>query len=258
MNSSTTAVPNNPASGSSGTQASSRSWARWWRSARWPVILLGFLATCICGLVYYFNTLVMGSEINSHNWEVRQFSYRRDPFTHKQLSGITYQAAFSTLPCWKSQNDVISVPDPAIKGHLTSQLTQPVRWDLVRMNDQYNTIGRGSILLRLVNAYGVSSKHFWIDWTNNEPIKAARLWPAAQQLVCLDLYARLPDLFDQAAVEKDDTKFEQAVAGIMQAALLEHSQLRVQAGDKVLAREVAKLGLTYGEHSELQSMVEQQ
>jgi len=200
----------------------------------------------------------MGTEINSHNWEVRQFSYSRDPFTHKQLSGITYQAAFSSLPCWKSQKDVISVPDPAIKGHLTAQLTQPVRWDLVRMNDQYNTMGRGSILLRLVNAKGVNSKIFWIDWTNNEAIKAAILWPAAQQLVSLDLYARLPDLFDQAAVEKDDTQFQQAVAGIMQAALLELSQLRAQAGDNGLAREVAKLGLTYGDHSELQAMVEQE
>lgn len=199
----------------------------------------------------------MGTEINSHNWEVRQFSYRRDPFTHKQLSGITYQAALSSLPCWISQKDLISVPDPVIKGHLTSQLTQPVRWDLIRMNDQYNTIGRGSILLRLVNTYGVNSKIFWIDWTNNEPIKAAVLWPAAQQLVSLDLYARLPDLFDQAAVEKDDTLFQQAVAGIMQAALLELSQLRAQLGDEDFARDVAKLGLTYGDHSELQAMVEQ-
>jgi hypothetical protein len=141
---------------------------------------------------------------------------------------------------------------------LTAQLPQPQRWDLVRLNDQTNTLGRGSILIRLVNAFGAGSKHYWIDWTNNEPIKAAVLWPAAQQLVSLDLYAKLPDLFDMAAVEKNDAKFQQALAGIMQAALLEHSQQLAQAGDKELARQIAQLGLTYGDHSELQAMVEQE
>jgi len=257
MNSSTTPVLNNPASGSSSMNPGTHSWGQWWRSVRWPVMLLGFLATLTCGLVYYYSSLVMGSEINSHNWEVRQFSYRRDPFTHKQLSGITYRASLIGSGCWKSQNDLISVPDPAIKGHLTAPLLQPVRWDLVRLNDRYDTIGRGTILIRLVNSYGVGSNHFWIDWTNNEPIKAAALWPAAQQLVSLNLYAKLPDLFDQAAVEKNDAKFQQAVGSIMQAALLEYSQLLAQAGDKELAREVGKLGLSYGDHSELQTMVEQ-
>jgi len=258
MNSSTTPALNNPESASTAIKPARRSWRLWWRSARWPVLIVGFLAVAIAGCIYFFNTLVMGSEINSHNWEIRQFSFRRDPFTNKQLSGITYRASLMGTGCWKSQNDLISVPDPAIKSYLTAQLPQPERWDLVRLNDQTNTLGRGSILIRLVNAYGAGSKHYWIDWTNNEPNKAAALWPAAQQLVSLNLYAKLPDLFDLAAVEKNDAKFQQAVTGIMQAALLQHARQLAQAGDDELARKVAQLGLTYGDHSELQAMVERE
>lgn len=206
--------------------------------------------------MYVQSTLVSGLEINSHTWEIRHFHCRRDPFTQIQLTGLRY-SPYTFGGSWVTPTDLNSLPAPPIQAHLRATSSLPERWDLVRLWDRFETRGRGSILVNLVDADGYGSSQYWVDWTSKEGTKAAEMWPAAQQLVIFGLYSRLPDLFELALYEKDDAKFQQAVAQRMQADLLRHSRDLHGAGDAATARAAAKAGLAYGEHAELRAMSEQ-
>ncbi len=252
-----TVKPSGTSTSSQGRPPVVRTWGVWWQKARWPTLIVSTIVLLVCAVAYSLNTTVFGTEINSHTWEVRQFSFRQDPFSKTQLTNIRYQSSLIASGAWSSTTGLASVPDPAIKSFLSAKPIQPERWDLVRLYDRYDTVGRGAILLRLVNTTVNGSKRFWIDWTSSEPTKAAILWPAAQQLVDLGLYVSLPELFDLAAIEKDNTKFQERISSLMQAVLLEHAQQNLTAGDGKFAIDVAKLGLTYGDHPALQAMVEQ-
>ncbi|MCA9159488.1 MAG: hypothetical protein KDA72_14230, partial [Planctomycetales bacterium] len=56
----------------------------------WPVILSTILGLSVLGLGYLQATYVSGIELNSHTWEQRVFSFRRDPFTGVQLGGVRH------------------------------------------------------------------------------------------------------------------------------------------------------------------------
>lgn len=204
-------------SNNSGTPVGSRSWGVWWRSARFPILVSSILVFVFGSLFYLQTTLVVGTELNSVSWELRSFSFRRDPFTNTQLTGI-YYAPSSTNGTWVSAvADAPSLPDAAIRTYLNAKNIGPTRWDLVSMTDGTLSTGRASILVQLIESDQFGSRKYWIDWSNNEPKKAAVLWPAAQQLVSDGSYAQLPDLFELALHEKDDQAFIDAVASFLLA-----------------------------------------
>jgi hypothetical protein len=194
-----------------------RSWSEWARANRFPAILSSIVVLVISFLVYLQFTLVVGAELNTGSWELREFSFRRDPFTNTQLTGI-YYTPFSRGGTWISASaNAPSLPDSSIRAYLTAKNLEPSRWDLVRIDDGLESVGRASILVRLIDSGQFGTRKYWIDWSNDQPKKAAVLWPAAQRLVAENDYNELPDLFEFALYEKDDTAFMNAVSDYLKA-----------------------------------------
>ncbi|MEZ6134527.1 MAG: hypothetical protein R3C53_06430 [Pirellulaceae bacterium] len=192
-----------------------RTWNQWWKSFRFPAIVIAIIVTVAGSLMYAQNTLVSGTELNAANWELRNFHFRRDPLTNWQITSIRYSAARRS-GAWISQNDVTSVPDPVIAGYLNSANRSADRWDLVRFVDSSTSLGRAAILVELMDLQSSQlSSDYWVQWSTKEPKKAAVFWPAAHGLVASEQYTKLPDLFEIAIYEPDQDEFVAAVAALL-------------------------------------------
>ncbi len=195
---------------------SDRSWSAWWRSARFPMVMLGCFGLLIGLLIYFQSTLVVGTEINTADWELRRFSFRRDPFTNTQLTAIRHSSPMNS-ECWPAvKNSASALPATAISKHLKRGGGLPDRWDLVELSDGGETRGRGLVLVNLVQSPGAPSQ-YWLNWSNRNPKKAAVFWPAVQQLVARDRYSQLPELFELALYEQEFVDFQNAVSSLVPA-----------------------------------------
>lgn len=234
MTSTTTAPDNKPASdlavgnssGSTTRSANRRLSNRpsQLRQLVWPLLLVGILGLMVAGLVYVKATYVSGIELNSHTWEQRTFSFRRDPFTGTQLGGVQHNAPVG-IDFWTTIPDPrAKLVDPAIAAHLTSSPSTPLRWDLVSLDGSLLPGGRASILVNLLDANDRDFDPFWPKWSSDHPRRAAVLWPAVQQLVAFDQYHRLPDLFTEALLENSLEEFSSSVGQLVQQALAEAPQ----------------------------------
>lgn len=175
------------------------------------------------GLGYMQATYISGIELNSHTWEQRVFSFRRDPFTGSQLGGVRHNAPVR-IDFWTSiANPRAKKLDPAIQAHFNGTTTEPVRWDLVRIDDSQLPADRASILVDLLEATGPSSDAFWPSWSTLHPKRAAVLWPAVQQLVAHDLYTQLPQLFTEALLENSPEEFSNSVGQLVKTTLAKAS-----------------------------------
>ena len=200
--------------------------SRPWRPRRfgWSVILSIILGLSILGLGYLQATYVSGIELNSHTWEQRVFSFRRDPFTGSQLGGVRHNAPVQ-IDFWASiANPRAKKLDTAIQTHFKGQPTAPVRWDLIRMDDSPVPGARASILVDLLEASDQRSVAFWPTWSTLHPQRAAVLWPATQQLVARDLYTQLPELFSEALLENSTEEFSSSAGQLVQTALAKAPQ----------------------------------
>ncbi|MEO8271115.1 MAG: hypothetical protein ABI557_15445, partial [Aureliella sp.] len=189
-----------------------------------PLILSAILGLSVLGLGYLQATLVSGIELNSHTWEQRVFSFRRDPFTGAQLGGVRHNAPVSIDFFTTVVNPRSKKLDPAIQAHLKGSLKEPVRWDLIRIDDSQLPAARASILVDLLEATGPKADAFWPSWSIVHPKRAAVLWPAAQQLVAHDLYTQLPQLFSEALLENSPEEFSSSAGQLVKTALAEAPQ----------------------------------
>ncbi len=229
-----------------------------WLTLRIPVLLVTVLVLLMGAAIYFQTTLVVGTELHSLTWQVRGFSFRQDPFTKLQLTGITHTApSYSNF--WTVLPDDSVKPAAAISSLMTVQRDLPPgRWDLVQLNDSRNSQGPAAILVRLARAQGLSSKDFWLVWTGAEPVKAAELWPAVQRLVAFGLYPKLPAIFELATYESDDVAFLRALNDRMLAIMAQHCEQLIADGKLEAARLAAKTGLAYGDSPVLQKIVDEQ
>src|SRR5690606_14069630 len=103
-----------------------------WNWLMIATILVGLL---VIGLIYYQTTYVSGLELNSHTWEQRVFSLRRDPFTGIQLGGVRHNAPVH-INLWTTvDNPRAKKMAPAILKYFDAQAAEPPRWDLVRLDN---------------------------------------------------------------------------------------------------------------------------
>lgn len=216
----------NRLAGDAASPAANRNLSQPWRSHRifWPVILSTILGLSALGLGYLQATYVSGIELNSHTWEQRVFSFRRDPFTGAQLGGVQHNAPVS-IDFWTTiANPRAKKLDPAIQAHFKEMPTEPVRWDLIRMDDSHLPAARASILVDLLEVPGPETDAFWTSWSTLHPERAAVLWPAAQQLVAHDRYTLLPQLFTEALLENSPEEFSSSVGQLVKTALAKAPQ----------------------------------
>lgn len=204
---------------------------------------------------YYFASFVSGTELNTRTWDLRKFSFRRDPFTNYQLSGITHASSNSLAP-WSSYPTKLRCEiDPLIRKHLLTSADTEERWDLVSIDGNQVSDGDAQILVSLLRTRDFKYDDFWPQWTGKHPAKAAILWPAAQDLTSLHLYSKLPTLLETALLESTDDEFERVVHETMQACLLDACNRLEKMKLSEQAANVARVGLTYGDNPLLQSFL---
>lgn len=232
-----------------------RSWRLWFREVRLPAIVLGVVSLFLVGLFYLQATFVSGTEINASNWSVRRFSFRRDPFTNIQLGGVRHEIAVPSDRAWiEAPTKLMAEIDSSIKKHLSADPSRVERWDLISLSPG-SRHGDAKILVDILLAYDADYNNHWTNWSTDNPKLAAILWPAAQDLVYLKIYAFLPDLFELALVKSDDYDLQEAVQSYMVATLTEHCESLVAEHEDDKAALAAEVALTYGESPELTKIV---
>lgn len=184
-------------------------------------MLVGLL---VMGLIYYQSTYVSGLELNSHTWEQRVFSLRRDPLTGWQIGGVRYNAPVRTGLWTTIEDPRAKKMAPSILKYFDAPATAPRRWDLVRLDGSALPGARASILVDLLAALDHRQQPLWPAWTQRHPERAAVLWPAAQRLVAADQYTWLPQLFEQALLENSTAEFSRTAGQLVTTAVDVHSQ----------------------------------
>lgn len=220
----------------------------WW-------LLSGLLGVLLLLAVYCFLMGVRGTELNPHTFEIRRFSFRRDPFTNYQLSGIRYLSYNDG--CWSSgaANAKSSQVDPSIKLHLSSSNWLPQRWDLIQISDDNGPGGGANVLIELLNARDPNYDLFWPKWSIEHPSRAAEIWPAAQLLVEFRLYAKLPQVLELALLDNSLTELKASLTNTIQSALVEHCNQLKKTGDSDQLLIAAQAGLQYGDNRQLQDLL---
>ena len=221
------------------------------RGVRWVAWLLGltvflFIA-CILGVIYWATAYVTGHELNATTWQVRRFTFLRDPFTETQLTLVRHD------------NSTGFVLDPSVAGYIVGGPIAPAgtRWDLIDITGGARSgEGEAAILLKYLEVRGPTYDEIWGAWTLDHPKAAALLWRAIRDTVHLPRYDRLPELFDAARMHTDVEELKRALDKIMVAIALQEAERQTVAGDLPAARRAAVMGLTYGDSAKLQSLVD--
>ncbi len=173
----------------------------------------------VIGLIYYQTTYVSGLELNSHTWEQREFSFRRDPFTGWQLGGVRHNAP-ARISLWTTvENPRAKKMGPSILKYFGAPPPDPLRWDLIQLDNSRLPGARASILVDLLAALDHQEQALWPRWTARHPERAAVLWPAAQRLVAANQYTWLPQLFEQAMLENSTEDFSRSAGQLVTTAL---------------------------------------
>lgn len=222
----------------------SSGWRRRWRSARLPSLIGGLLGLLVIIAAYFHATSVSGIELNAATWELREFSFRRDPFTNRQWTGIRHSAPLH-FPLWSSGTGQTTAKlDPTIRPLLRNRVA--ARWDLVEL--QGRRTGPAAILTESLGAYTKNFDYAWTRWTSDHPRKAALLWPAIHTLVELEAYPWLPSLFELALLPASVEDFRVALSEEMQKLLLDYCRQLTLRGEVLKVKAAAEAGNSYGKH----------
>lgn len=190
---------------------------------KWLMIATVLICLLVIGLIYYRTTYVSGLELNSHTWEQREFSLRRDPFTGWQLGDVRHNAPVRVGPWITIDNPRAKKMGPSILKYFDAEPAEPLRWDLVYLDDSRLPGARASILVDLLASLDHQQQPLWARWTARHPARAAVLWPAAQRLVAADRYTWLPPLFEQAMLENSTQDFSRSAGQLVTTAIESHS-----------------------------------
>ncbi|MEM7477892.1 MAG: hypothetical protein AAF483_23140 [Planctomycetota bacterium] len=182
-------------------------WRSWLFRNRFAILTVSLLCSCLFGFFYFQFTSVSGVELNTKSLQLRRFTFRRDPFTNIQLTGIRYSAPYSYTGWTRATFG--STIDPSISSCLTSTYAKN-NWDLVSY-DLSVVSGDARILVDLISLTDANFSQHWTNWSTQNPKKAAAFWPIVQDFASFDMYAQLPDLFEIALLDLDDKEFSSAV-----------------------------------------------
>ncbi len=208
-------------------------------------VLPGLLISVV---LYAVETCVSGIEFNPATLTFRTFSFQRDPFFDFQLTGIKH----NTL------NNAPAMAMDLIAARNQFPLDQASRWDLVSINKgwSFGENGSAKILLHYLLAKDSGNNGFWLDFAKQEPKKSAALWKAVYQLVRLGFYNELPRIFELELDPTDTDQFSNELANRMRSILLKRAIEQQKAGNSAAASVTASVGLTYGDNTTLQEIVD--
>ena len=220
-----------------------------------PFIVLGVFVLLISGCFYTSSTKVTGTEFNPKSWEIRRFSFHRDPFTNYQLSGITHSEYSGGI--WiAGAGGLVGTPDPTVRKHLLPpSYPSDSRWDLVTLDGIGKEPGAASILVDVAMAMDADYQEIWTDWSTDHPKLAKILWPNAQLLALIDAYDGIPDLFQLASRKPDNTEFQDKADQLVRKFALDRCRELFEQGKESEAESVAKVVLASTDDSRLKEFI---
>lgn len=255
MRAATTATANQPHNLRNPLLGPKRTWRQWLREVRIPLAIGSIVMMVVVVLSYLNATYVSGVELNCQTWQLRKFSFRRDPFTNRQLTAVYHTAPYASGPWTSTTGAKVSVLDPAIGGLLGNRPGAQARWDLVRLQASNVQRGQADILVELLNSYDRAYALYWIEWTADEPGLAKILWPAAQDLTLFERYADLPQLFRLARTELKAAEFKAAIGAFVQDSLLRYARTENVTPEQ--AQAAAKTAISYGPSESLDRLLKE-
>ncbi|GIX00427.1 MAG: hypothetical protein KatS3mg111_3759 [Pirellulaceae bacterium] len=219
---------------------------------------IGLVAIAVT--VYAFFASVSGIELNPITFELRTFTYHRDPLTGRQLTAIRHGSTGRFDPWQDNQSETASEISPLIAKHLRSAAPLPTRWDLVQIRT--STLldhGPARILQHMLDTRRPSYDAFWPQWSKDHPGLASSFWPAVQALAYAHAYTDIPALFELVSTEGTvvgPEEFKQRLADIVFPRLREAAIAAESRGDRGLAHALATLAIEYGNDPALQPILE--
>jgi hypothetical protein len=204
------------------------------QSWAFPTAFVGIGVTVALIFGYLQATVVTGTEFDTGSWTVRDFWYRRDPFSGRQLTGILRESPTS-----------ISQTSAFPSSYFSGASSKPARWDLVKLQSGTSlTEGPAYVLNSFFDAY--MADKLWTTWSTENPAKAKTLWPAVRDLVDLELYHELPKIMELAKVDSTDEEFTAMIRTVMYQIVSAHVG-RLQVAEN--AEELAVVETVLGQYS---------
>lgn len=163
-------------------KSSPTGWAVWWIWPSAAIVLCLMLAT----YTFLFGN-VSGTELSQQDLTTRTFSYQQIPFLEWQIGAVYHD--YPTSPA----------ADLAISQHLKPLGNgEQVEWDLVDFNEGtgYSMQSDAAILEKILEQRDDNRNYFWVNWSTQNPVRAAELWPAIQDLARSNLYIAMPPLME--------------------------------------------------------------
>lgn len=235
-----------------GNQKKSAGFVGWiWQHKILASLLL--VTTMIAFVAAYFSmTPVVGIELNAANWSLRSFSFRRDPFTNFQFTSVRHSSVANYYATWEPNTaETASIVVKPISKHLKNATRTGNRWDLVSINDGYQSNGPAAPLYYLMQARDRNFGSHWEQWSSDSPKKAAILWPAALNLTKLGIYDEIPDLLAISREELDEPNFKVRIESYVKRSILDYC--RRESVDATQKKSAAEVGLQYGDDKALQA-----
>ena len=228
-----------------------------WDDLKLPTVIGVLLGLLILIFFYSQWTLVSGTEFNPKTWDLRVFSFRRDPFTKVQLTGVSYSASPTAISAWNRGNadDLQSTLVSELRALLAQQPVTENRWDLVAYDPPNSSKGEAYILVDLLEARSSGVDSYWVEWSKSNPARAKKLWPAVQSLAMLSLYEHIPDIILCTVTLENAVEFETEIVARTHRAILESCEQLLESGDKATAILHAETGLKLGDHPGLSTIV---
>ncbi len=213
------------------------------------LIVLGTLAAIVAlsvfAIVFSIQSSVSGAEFDPVSWTIRDFEFRQNPWTQKQMGSISQSTRTTTI-------------DPAILKLINGGPFAPSvqRWDLVDISvGTKSEQGPASVLLKYLDASNPSGNGYWTEWTTANPSAAVHLWSAVRDAVHLDRYHWLPQLFDLAESAKDAQSLDKSLSEFMASQALKEAKESEQLGNASETLRLASAGLKYVEKDELKQLM---
>lgn len=149
------------------------------------MILLAVVGFFLFGLVTFLTfAWVTGTEVSPNNFQQRNFSYIRIPYTKVRLSATTI-----------TPRDAIA-PDDVLK-HLKTLNLETV-WHVTQAKQYRSETFPAEILVRSLQQRNADSAYYWGAWSVDHPGAAAVFWPLVQQAAHRELYFVIPELLKSA------------------------------------------------------------
>jgi hypothetical protein len=213
-------------------------------------VLLGLFVLGLVLLGYFSTTRVEGVEFNPDTWQVRVFSFRADPWTNWQWTGVRRD-----LTTWSV--------DPAITAHLAGHLgNESERWDLAKISRMGRTqTGPAGSFVQLLTLQGYAGSNrptkFFSNWSSQYPQRAQQLWPAIRELTLFGAYAQIPLVVELCLSSVDDDQFTERLKKEQAQALWRHAELLIGQKEFSGAESVAQAGLNHDPSSvQLKSLID--